>query len=177
LHLGQVVSGRGIAAGSTITAINGSMVTLSKVMTASAVTKGIQFATPARNTVQYNLDGVVLSGGINTVTNTSIGNNAYTGIRAEGGIQTIGTARKTSNVSNAIYGNGRYGVEVVGAAQTIQGNTFGVQGRNQQANVVVNGITPPRHVPKARTKLDANGNFHAVATVAAVKRGTPWRPV
>jgi len=177
LYLGQVVSGPGIAGGTTIAAINRSIVTLSKPMTATASTRGIRFIGPARNTVQFNRTGVVLSGGNNTVTNTSIGNNTYDGIRVEGGTQAIGTARKTSNVSNAIYGNGRYGVEVLGASQTIIGNNFGVQGRNQQANVVVNGITPPRHVPNARTKLDANGNFHAVATVAAAKKGTPWRPV
>jgi hypothetical protein len=177
LHLGRLVTGPGIAGGTTIAAINGTMVTLSKPMTATASTRGIRFVGPARNTVQFNRTGVVLSGGNNTVTNTSIGNNAYDGIRVEGGIQQIGTARKTSGASNAIYGNGRFGVEVVGASQMIIGNNFGVQGRNQQANVVVNGITPSRHVPNARTRLDANGNFHAVSTVAATKKGSPWRPV
>jgi hypothetical protein len=177
LHLGQIVSGPGIASGTTIAAINGATVTLSKAMIATAVTKGIRFTSPAKNTVQYNLTGMVLSGGANIVTNSNIGNNVYSGILAQGGIQQIGTARKTSGASNAIYGNGRFGVEVVGASQMIIGNNFGVQGRNQQANVVVNGITPSRHVPNARTRLDANGNFHAVSTVAATKKGSPWRPV
>jgi hypothetical protein len=177
LHLGQIVSGPGIASGTTFAAINGATVTLSKAMIATGVTKGIRFTSPAKNTVQYNLTGMVLSGGANIVTNSNIGNNVYSGILAQGGIQQIGTARKTSGASNAIYGNGRFGVEVVGASQMIIGNNFGVQGRNQQANVVVNGITPSRHVPNARTRLDANGNFHAVSTVAATKKGSPWRPV
>jgi hypothetical protein len=178
LYLGQVVSGPGIAGGTVISAINGSTVTLSNPMTATASTGGIRFTDPARNTVQYNRTGLVLSGGMNTVTNTSIGNNAYDGIRAEGGIQSIGTAQRPSNVSNAIYGNGRYGIEVVvGANAVITGNTFGVQGRNQQANVVVNGNVTQAYAPNPRTRLDRSGNFHAISTVTAAKKGTPWRPV
>ena len=178
LHLGQIVSGRGIAAGSTIAAINGSMVTLSKAMTASGVTRGIQFASPARNTVQYNLNGLVLSGGINTVTQSSIGNNVYSGIVVQDGTQQIGTARRTSSVSNAIYGNGLFGVEVSGAAQlTVIGNNFGVQGRNQQGNVDPRIANPAAYVPNAR-KLDTSGNSHAVtAGGTAARRGTPWRPI
>ena len=176
LHLGQIVSGRGIATGTTVAAINGASVTLSNAMTASAVTKGLSFASPARNTVQYNLTGILLAGGSNVVTNTSIGNNVYSGIVVQDGIQVIGTARKTSNVSNAIFGNGRYGVEVAGTAQpTVVGNNFGVQGRNQQGDVDPRIANARAYVPNARTKTDANGNFHAVATVAATTRRPTWR--
>ena len=169
LHLGQIVSGPGIASGTTIAAINGSTVTLSKAMTATAAVKGIRFSSPAGNSVQYNLTGMVLSGGANVVTNSSIGNNVYSGIRVEGGTQQIGTARKTSSVSNAIYGNGIYGVEVVGAAQTIIGNNFGVQGRNVAGNVNDNGVVdaPRKYKPDTRSRLDANGNFHAVTSANA----------
>ena len=175
LHLGQIVSGSGIPSGTTIVAINGSKVTLSKAMTADAVAKGIRFSSPVRNTVQYNLTGMVLSGGNNIVTNSNIGNSVYSGIRVEGGTQQIGTARKASSVSNAIYGNGRHGVEVVGAAQTIVGNNFGVQGRNLSGNVSENGVddAPRKYKPDARTRLDVNGNFHiasSVATVSAARR-------
>jgi hypothetical protein len=160
LHIGQSVSGPGIPAGTTIAAINGSMVTISKAMTVTARTKGIRFASPARNTVQYNLTGMVLSGGNNVVASTDIGKNAYDGIRATGGIQTIGIAKKLNNVSNGIYGNGRSGVVIEGAPQiVVQGNYFGVKGKNQLANIVVNGVAQP--APRTRTRLDANGNYHA----------------
>jgi hypothetical protein len=160
LHLGQGVSGPGIPAGTTIAAINGSMVTLSKAMTVTARTKGIRFSSPSRNTVQFNLSGMVLSGGNNVVSSTDIGKNAYDGIRATGGIQTIGTAKKVNNVSNGIYGNGRSGVVIEGAPQiVVQGNYLGVKGKNQLANIVANGLEQP--TPKTKTRLDANGNFHA----------------
>ena len=160
LHLGQSVSGPGIPAGTTIAAINGSMVTLSKAMTVTVRTKGIRFSSPSRNTVQFNLSGLVLSGGNNVVSSTDIGKNAYDGIRATGGIQTIGTAKKVNNVSNGIYGNGRSGVVIEGAPQiVVQGNYLGVKGKNQLANIVANGLEQP--TPKTKTRLDANGNFHA----------------
>ena len=181
LYLGQIVSGPGIASGTTVAAIqgtiNGTIVTLSKPMTATAVTKGISFGSPARNTVQYNLTGIDLSGGVNIVTNSSIGNNVYSGILVQGGTQQIGTSRRTGSASNAIYGNGRFGVEVSAAAQpTVIGNNFGVQGRNQQGDVDPRIANPAAYVPNARTRLDANGNSHTVTAAAAAKRNAPWRP-
>ena len=183
LYLGQIVSGPGIASGTTVAAIqgtiNGTIVTLSKPMTATAVTKGISFGSPARNTVQYNLTGIDLSGGVNVVTNSSIGNNVYSGILVQGGTQQIGTSRRTGSASNAIYGNGRFGVEVSAAAQpTVIGNNFGVQGRNQQGDVDPRIANPAAYVPNPRTRLDANGNSHTVTAAAAAtaKRNAPWRP-
>ena len=182
LHLGQIVSGPGIAAGTTIAAIHGQVVTLSKAMTATAVTTGIRFAAPARNTVQFNLTGLKLLGGNNTVTNTNVGSNVYDGILIQGGTQTIGTARKRSNLSNAIFGNGQYGVRVAGVAPltiaTIQGNNFGIQGRNQGGNVKDNELVvdaTPKYRPNARTRLDVHGNFHAKVVTAAAKRTITWR--
>jgi len=175
LHLGQIVYGPGIASGTTIVAINGSTATLSKAMTATAVGKGIRFSSPAANTVQYNLNGLVLSGGVNTVTDSSIGNNVYSGIVVTGGNQTIGTARKTGSGSNAIFANGRYGVEVGagGYSVTIQGNNFGIQGRNKLANVDPNVPNPSAYVPNTKTRADLNGNFHASETTATGNRRAP----
>jgi hypothetical protein len=169
LHLGQVVSGPGIQPGTTIAAIDGLTVTLSKPMTVTAATTGIRFAAPARNTVQYNLTGIALSSGNNTVTNTAIATNVYSGVVVQGGIQQIGTGRKVTGTSNLIYGNGRYGVEVSGATAAIIGNSFGVQGRNQGGNVYDNGAVDatPKYKPNARTRLDGNGNFHAVTAANA----------
>ena len=182
LHLGQIVSGPGIAAGTTIAAIHGQVVTLSKAMTATAVRTGIRFTAPARNTVQFNLTGLKLLGGNNTVTNTNVGSNVYDGILVQGGTQKIGTARKRSILSNAIFGNGQYGVRVDGGTAltiaTIQGNNFGVQGRNQGGNVSDNGAVDdatPKYRPNARTRLDAHGNFHAKVVTAAAKRTITWR--
>ena len=173
LHLGQGVSGPGIQPGTTIVAINGSVgsvVTLSKPMTVTASTKGIRFASPARNTVQYNLTGITLFGGSNIVTNTVIANNVYSGVVVQGGVQQIGTGKKVTGTSNTIYGNGRYGVEVLnGATATIIGNSFGVQGRNQGGNVYDNGAVDaaPKYKPNARTRVDGQGNFHAVTSANA----------
>ena len=49
-------------------------------------------------------------------------------------------------------------------AAAIIGNSFGVQGRNQGGNVYDNGAVDaaPKYKPNARTRLDVNGNFHAV---------------
>jgi len=173
LHLNQSVSGPGIQPGTTIAAISGSTVTLSKPMTVTAATTGIRFVSPARNTVQYNLTGIALSASNNTVTNTAIANNVYSGVVVQGGVQQIGTDRKISGTSNTIYGNGRYGVEVVnGVTATIVGNSFGVQGRNQGGNVYNNGAVDaaPKYKPNTRTRLDGNGNFHAVTAANAGSR-------
>jgi hypothetical protein len=159
VHLGQIVSGPGIAGGTTITAINGSTVTLTKAMTATILTKGIRFSSPGKNIVQYNLNGMVLSGGSNVVANSEIGKNAYDGIQATGGTQMIGTDTKANNLSNNIYGNGRNGVVVTGGQQIVQGNYFGLKGKNKLANFVVNGVA---QLPvSVRNRLDVKGNFHA----------------
>jgi hypothetical protein len=159
LHLGQIVSGPGIAAGTTVAAINGSTVTLTKAMTATTLTKGIRFSSPGRNIVQYNLNGMVLSGGNNVVVNADIGRNSYDGIRTTGGTQMIGTAMKANNLSNSIYGNGRNGVVVIGGRQIVQGNYLGVKGKNQLTNFVVNDVAQlPASV---KNRLDVYGNFHA----------------
>ncbi len=174
LHLGQAVSGPGIASGTTIAAIDDATVTLSKAMTRTAVTRGIRFTPPARNTVQYNLTGVELTGGANVVTNSNIGNNVYSGIRvqAQGGTQRIGTTPRVTGTSNSIYGNGRYAVEVIGAAQSIRGNTFGVQGRNQGGNVSENGEVDalPYYRPIGRSRIDRSGNLHAVVAAVTGRR-------
>jgi len=173
LHLGQIVSGPGIAAGSTIAAINTAMnngltvttVTLTKAMTATALTRGIRFSSPGKNIVQYNLNGMLLSGGNNVVVNADIGKNSYDGIRIETtcGLlsQTIGITNRANSLSNSIYGNGQYGVNVKGfTPQTVQGNNLGVKGKNQLGNLFIRGglQTPP---DPRRGGVDGNGNYHA----------------
>ena len=182
VFLGQGVSGPGIASGTTIAAINGRAVTLSKPMTATAVTQGVNFAAPVRNTVQSNLNGLVLSGGVSTVINTNVFGNAYDGVQVTGGTHSIGTSTKVVGTSNAISGNGRYGVNVAGAIDVIVGNSFGGQGRNVLGNVIVNGVlggpavvpgrAGRRYEPNAKTRLDSRGNFHALSAGAAPSGGS-----
>jgi len=61
---------------------------------------------------------------------------------------------------------------VNGVTATIVGNSFGVQGRNQGGNVYNNGAVDaaPKYKPNTRTRLDGNGNFHAVTAANAGSR-------
>jgi len=114
--------------------------------------------------VQYNTDGIVLSGGTNSVASTDVGRNTFDGIRIEAtcGLrsQTIGITTKANSLSNSIYGNGRYGVVVNGATQTVQGNNLGVKVKNQLANFWnLNGPQTPPNPRKGG--VDLGGNYHA----------------
>jgi len=175
IFLGQTVSGSGIAAGSTIAAINGSTVTLSAPMTADGATK-LSLGTPVRTTIEQNLTGISLSAGSTTVTNATIQGNTYSGIDIKGGTQSIGTSTTRDASSNEITTNGRWGVNVIAAssaaantllaAQKIQGNVFARVAPNKLGNIGV-GSTPTNSIPAAggyvaatTTNLDANGNEH-----------------
>ena len=196
LFVGQAVTGTGVAPGSVIAAINGSTVTLSKQMTMTRATT-VTFGLPKRNTVQYNLDGMVLTDRTTTVTNTDVGNNTYDGIRITGGTQTIGVSTALGANSNAIYGNGGRGVNIASSsnttinAQKIQGNYFGtvamatVGPANIGGNVWVNNAAPSPSLgftvtfpPNVTRAIDRNGNQHVLVST---KTGTstvtqPWRP-
>ena len=179
LHIAQGVAGPGIASGTTVAAIHGRTISLSKPMTATGVTTAIFLSSTARNVVKYNLTGMELSGGNNTVTNTDIGNNVYDGIVVSGGTQTIGTAQKINVTSNAIFGNGGFGVKVINwAAYVITGNNFGRQGENKQGDIIINDVNGndlPAFRPNAQTRLDRNGNFHAPSGTASIRRRITWR--
>ena len=179
LNIAQGVAGPGIASGTTVAAIHGRTISLSKPMTATGVTTAIFLSSTARNVVKYNLTGMELSGGNNTVTNTDIGNNVYDGIVVSGGTQTIGTAQKINVTSNAIFGNGGFGVKVINwAAYVITGNNFGRQGENKQGDIIINDVNGndlPAFRPNAQTRLDRNGNFHAPSGTASIRRRITWR--
>jgi len=199
LFLGQKVSGTGISRGTTIVGIAGQVVTLSSPMTATGK-NNVTFEVPAKNIVQNNLDGIVLSGGRTTVANTRVVSNTFDGIRIQGATHAIGTTAKVSVFSNEIWGNGRWGLSIrtpaTVAGQVVTGNYFSASASvaaspNLAGDVSVNNVAAPAtagFVANPTTGLDANGNQHALpggksgtrkpgagATAAApVKFG--WRP-
>jgi hypothetical protein len=198
LFLGQKVSGIGISGGTTIVGIAGQVVTLSSPMTATGKNY-LTFEVPARNIVQNNLDGIVLSGGRTTVANTRVVSNTFDGIRIQGATHAIGTTAKVSVFSNEIWGNGRWGLSIrtpaTVAGQAVTGNYFssaasGASSPNLAGDVSVNNVAAPAtagFVANPTTGLDAKGNQHALpggkpgakkpggtVATAAVKFG--WRP-
>jgi hypothetical protein len=179
LFVGQTVNGNGIANGTTIAAIHGATITMSKAATGTATTN-VRFGLPTRNVIEQNLTGVLLGGGTNVVVNNDIGSNVYDGIKISGtapvGTQYVGTSSIVSSQSNAIYNNGGAGVNVTGGRQTIVGNVFGARGANRGKNVLVNGVEPPEYKPlNARLTQDRWGNTHAPASGAAGSRRVTWR--
>jgi hypothetical protein len=128
LHLGQSVSGNGIAAGSEIIHINPATraVVLSNRMTSSIVDSTITFGTPGRTTVSDNFYGVELRSGHVRMVNTTIVDSVLDGVvvgtalpaalwaRIGAGIalNAEGNPDPTirSSASNAIHSNGRYGI-------------------------------------------------------------------
>ena len=173
LFLGQKVSGIGISGGTTIVGIAGQVVTLSSPMTATGK-NNLTFEVPARNIVQNNLDGIVLSGGRTTVANTRVVSNTFDGIRIQGATHAIGTTAKVSVFSNEIWGNGRWGLSIrtpaTVAGQVVTGNYFsssasGAASPNLAGNVSVNNVAAPAttgFVANPTTGLDAKGNQHAL---------------
>jgi hypothetical protein len=163
LYLGQKVTGAGIPSTAQITAIDVTTrkITLSAAMTATDTT-AVMFGVGGRNDVTGNLTGMVLAAGANTVINTNVFANTFDGITISGGTQKIGTGKKTSATSNAIYANGGFGIRQVAPAVVAQQQIWGnyidmaVNGRTTQPNVR-GGISPKRAVNPA-TQLDADGN-------------------
>jgi subtilisin-like proprotein convertase family protein len=149
VFLGQSVTSEGIAGGSTIKAINRQTgeITLSHPKLDEPLIKtglyAISFGNGRRNTVQQNLTGLVLSGGATTVVNTSIFENIFNGIEIRGSgsagrHHSIGTSSRQSATSNAIYGNGGWGIfigsnvspAVKETRLKIQGNYLGTTSEN-----------------------------------------------
>ena len=189
LFVGQGVTGTGIAAGTSISAIDtGSrLVTLSQTPLQSGAPV-LTFAAPTRNVIQSNLDGVVLTAGSTTVTNSELVNNTFDGIRVSGSpatTATIGTTSTAGAASNAIFGNGRWGVSILApvlpSAVKITGNFFGVTSLNKAANpnaagnIGVNGaVAPPslNYIANPTTGVDVFGNQYGVVTVTPTTPGT-----
>jgi hypothetical protein len=192
LYIGQQVRGGGIPNGAVITAIDTSTptptITISKDMTTTSQTV-LTFGTPARTTIEQNLTGVQFTAGNNTVTNTDVRNNTYSGIEILGGTQYVGTSTTRDSMSNAIHSNGRWGVHIVNAAdaarQKIWGNYLGMVSPNRLGNVGVNGKDAAKtaalkslgYVPDTKSRVDASGNQHGTATGSAASRSSSysWR--
>jgi hypothetical protein len=194
LYPGQTLSGFGIASGTIIREINGPDMILSKPMTVSG-TSTLTFGRPARNTISYNIKGLVLEGGKTTVTNSDIALNQDDGIMISGGLHAIGTASPLGSNSNAIYANGKYGVNVMAratpASQNIRNNYFGTVARatsgvaNTLGNVAVESALAPAALgynptiaANAVTAKDRYGNQYSRPGAGTGGSGIqqPWRP-
>jgi subtilisin-like proprotein convertase family protein len=140
LFVGQGVSaGDALPSGTKIIAIDEAtkVVTLSAAALRTGMVTPV-FQLPGRNTIQWNLYGVRLADGSNTVSNTDVVNNVFAGIQIQGGSQTIGEAKARTAASNGIYLNQGWGILVepstasytkkaavdLADQQTIQGNYF-----------------------------------------------------
>ena len=194
VFVGQPIAGMGIPTGTFVSAVNGTTLTLSKKMTAtgsSSVTLGL----PRRNTVQYNINGIVLNGGANTVTNTDVGNNTFDGIKIGGGTQSVGTSSVLGSNSNAVFGNGDWGVNILTPAvptqQVIKATYFGgpvkatAGNANSLGNVAVDGSLAPVSygfnpviAANAVTATDAFGNQYVRPSgrLGYTNIKQPWRP-
>jgi hypothetical protein len=194
VFVGQPITGTGIPAGTFVSAVNGSTLTLSKKMTATG-SSNVTFGQPGRNAVQYNLNGIALNGGANTVTNTDVRGNTFDGIKIGGGTQSIGTSRVLGSNSNAVFGNGNWGVNMITPAvptqQVIQAAYFGgpvkatAGNANALGNVAVNGALAPASLgfnpviaANAVTATDGFGNQYVRPTgkVGNTNIKQPWRP-
>lgn len=205
LYLGQQVNGMGIAFGTTITKISEgdtatntpATITLSQPMTMTGVTS-ISLSSVGRNVIQANRTGVILGTGITTMTNTSVIDSNFNGIEIHGGSHTIGTSKTRSLTSNAIHGNGRWGIAYMSnavnrALQFIRGNYLGANQSTIVSTVLANkkgNIGPVSDAddsayvgdkgqlgPNARTGLDSEGNQHGIMPVVATRGRSrfPWR--
>ena len=165
-YVGQTISGLGIAAGSTIVAIDRTTraVTLSADMTDSLVS-AISFSVGGRNLVQSNRFGVMLANGSHVIANTMVIGNTFDGITVKSGLQYIGVATTRSKESNEIYGNRGFGIVVTGLTPpVIRGNYLGVQltglsKPNLKGNIYVVPVNVT-WVPSPTTAVDASGNLH-----------------
>lgn len=205
LFLGQQVNGTGIAFGSTITGINESdadyggaaTITLSQPMTMTGMA-AISLSTVGRNVIQANRTGVILAAGSTTMTNTSVIDSNFNGVEISGGAHKIGTSKTRSLSSNAIHGNGRWGIAYLGAAvnrawQVIRGNYLGANQSTIVSTLLANkkdNIGPDasdadvpyrglngEYTPNVRTGLDKQGNQHGIMPVVATRGRSrfPWR--
>jgi subtilisin-like proprotein convertase family protein len=198
LFLGQQVNGTGIAFGTTITGINESdpnfggnaTIALSQPMTMTGVT-AISLSPIGRNVIQANRTGVILAAGSTTMTNTSVIDSNFNGIEISGGSHKIGTSKTRSLTSNAIHGNGGWGIAYVRdfvdrikrLPQVIRGNYLGANQSTIVSTVLANGagnIGPnaeTKYTPNARTGLDTEGNQHGIQPVIATRGRSrfPWR--
>jgi hypothetical protein len=205
LFLGQQVNGMGIAFGSTITKITESdpnysgnaTITLSQPMTMTGVTS-VSLSSVGRNVIQANRTGVILGAGMTTMTNTSVIDSNFNGVEISGGSHMIGTSKTRSLNSNAIHGNGRWGIAYVSnavnrALQFIRGNYLGSNQATIVSTVLANkkgNIGPVSDAndseflgdkgqfsPNARTGLDKEGNQHGIMPVVATRGRSrfPWR--
>jgi hypothetical protein len=145
----------------------------------------------ARNAVQFNRTGILLRTGVTAVVNTTVANNSIDGISIDGGSNAIGASKSRDQNSNAVYGNGRWGIRMASAAvarlQRITGNFFGTErfgatpGKNFLGNVAVGNSAPASNLgltPDKKTGVDKSGNQHSDIKGPAPKpRVTrPWRP-
>jgi hypothetical protein len=196
VYLGQLVTGgasSGIPSGARVRSVSVSpsgivTITLSLPLTATGVT-AIGFGAPVRNVVQNNLTGILLANGMTTVTNTTVSNNTFDGIRITAGTHIIGGTTTRSAASNVIVGNGGFGIvaetsgarsaaETIANRQTIRGNYLGVTPtdtstgrRNGKGNIGLRHGLPAvevvyaglgnRYEPNASTLIDAEGNQHS----------------
>ncbi len=117
LHLGQAVSGNGIAAGTEIIHIDPATrsITLSTRMTASVTNSVITFGTPNRTVVADNFYGVEMRAGNVRMVNTTVERNVLDGVVIGTALPDavwarIGDSTTRSAASNAIHSNGRYGI-------------------------------------------------------------------
>jgi hypothetical protein len=167
VYVGQTISGLGIAAGSTIVAIDRTTreVTLSADMTDSLLS-AISFSAGGRNLVQANRFGVSLANGSHMIANTMVIGSTFDGVTVRSGLQYIGTSTTRSKESNEIYGNRGYGIVVTGVTTPlIRGNFLGVQatGLVSKPNLKGNIYVVPANVawaPNPTTAEDAAGNLH-----------------
>jgi hypothetical protein len=135
VFLGQTVVGYGIPSGTTITGIDGDVLTLSQKATATSNNVAITFGAPGRNVVQYNNRGIVLTKGNAIVTNSDIQSNIMSGIDLVAGTYAIGTSKTLADSSNAIFANGGWAVRLSAPLEQavinkslqvqVQGNYFG----------------------------------------------------
>lgn len=129
-------------------------------------TTAVVFGVSGRNTITGNLEGIRLTAGTNTVINTDIYGNSFDGIVITGGTQRVGTSKIRSATSNAIYGNGGFGISQaagVAAAQQIWGNYIGMQVNGSSSRPNIRGHVTPARTINATTKLDADGNQYGPA--------------
>jgi hypothetical protein len=128
LYIGQTLTGSGIASGSRILAIDhdARQIVLSERMTTSVTDSRISFGTPGRTNVVDNFYGVQLRSGSTRMANTTVADNVLDGIvigtsvpdaiwaQIGAGIALDSAGQPDPKIrttaSNAIYGNGRYGI-------------------------------------------------------------------
>jgi subtilisin-like proprotein convertase family protein len=111
-----------IAGAAANTKLTGNMIGFSTldnvygIAVTSTGTNSIGLAGGGRNTIQYSQTGIGLFSGTTTVVNNDIARNIFDGIRIMGGKNTIGFESKSKALttdSNSIYGNSRFGINVI----------------------------------------------------------------